>query len=115
MAVPKAKTKAMTSGMYQRADSAWSHSKGKTDFVRRSSPKTIKMERMRNPRATQDVLGFRQAYMNLRLIPKSKIRKGAPMETMIGPQKIGTLVRSRRYPKMVMEGINGWFKVTPSQ
>jgi hypothetical protein len=67
---------------------------------------------MKNPRATQDVLGFRQAYINLRLIPKSKIRKGAPMETMIGPQKIGTFVRSRRYPKMSKEGTNGGFKVT---
>jgi hypothetical protein len=53
------------------------------------------MERIINPRATQEVLGFRQAYMNLHLIPKSKTRQGALMATMIGPQKIGSFERVR--------------------
>jgi hypothetical protein len=53
------------------------------------------MERIINPRATQEVLGFRQAYMNLHLIPRSKIRKGVPMATITGPQRIGTLERFR--------------------
>src|SRR4030042_3658270 len=95
MAVPKAKAKANTSRILQRGDSAWSHSKGRTDLARRTRPKTMKMERIINPRATQEVLGFRQAYMNLHLIPRSKIRKGAPTETMIGPHKIGTFERLR--------------------
>src|SRR3989304_9943867 len=95
MAVPRAKTKAMISTMRQGKDSAWSHSKGRTDLARRARPKIMKMERMINPRATQEVLGFRQAYMNLHLIPKSKIRQGALIATMIGPQKIGTFERFR--------------------
>ena len=95
MAVAKAKRRAMASGIRHSVESAWSHSKGRMDLARRTRPKTMKMERMINPRATQEVLGFRQAYINLHLIPRSKIRKGAPMATMIGPQKIGTLERLR--------------------
>src|SRR4030042_5247723 len=95
MAVPRAKIKAMISTMRQGTDSTWSHSKGRTDLARRARPKIMKMERMINPRATQEVLGFRQAYMNLHLIPRSKMRKGAPMQTMIGPHKIGTFERLR--------------------
>ena len=93
MAVPKAKAKAMISMIRQRRDSGWSHSKGRMDLAKRARPIIMKMERMINPRATQEVLGFRQAYMNLHLIPRSKMRKGAPMATMIGPQRIGTLKR----------------------
>ena len=115
MAVPRAKTKAMISGMRQRTDSAWSHSKGRTDLARRTRPKIMKMERIINPQATQEVLGFRQAYMNLHLIPKSKMRKGAPMATMIGPQRIGTLERFRVWPKRTMEGRNRGFNFTPIQ
>jgi hypothetical protein len=95
MAVPKAKTSAMNSGIRQKAESAWSHLKGRIDLARRTNPKMMKMERIINPRATQEVFGFRQAYINLHFIPRSKIRNGAPIATMIGPQKIGTCDRLR--------------------
>ena len=50
---------------------------------------------MRNPRATQDVLGFRQAYRNLLLMPRSRIRNGALMATRIGPQRIAAFAGSK--------------------
>src|SRR4030042_5005018 len=101
----------MTSRMCQRPDSGWSHSKDKTDFVRRTSPKIIKAERMINPRATQDVLGFKQAYKNLFLIPRSKIRKGAPMATRMGPHKMAAFAGSKGRPQIntALEGLmNQW-------
>lgn len=116
MAVPKAKMKAMISGIRQRTDPGWSHSKGRIDLARRTRPRTMKTERMINPRATQEVLGFKQAYMNLHLIPRSKTRKGAPMATMIGPHRIGRLERFRAKPKAsTEEWMNGEFDFTPSQ
>lgn len=101
--------------MCQRADSGWSHSKGKTDFAKRTSPKTIKMERIRNPRATHDVLGFRQAYKNLFLMPRSKIRKGAPMATRIGPHKMAAFAGSKGRPQIntTLEGLTNQWMMAP--
>src|SRR4030067_2266990 len=115
MAVPRAKIKAMISTMRQGTDSTWSHSKGRTDLARRARPKIMKMERMINPRATHEVLGFRQAYMNLHLIPRSNIRKGAPIATMTGPHRISALERFKVWPKISKEeGINGGSNLTPN-
>lgn len=75
----------------------------------------MKMERMTNPRATQEVLGFRQAYINLHLIPRSKIRKGVPMATITGPQRIGTAERFRVRPKRSMEERMGGSNLTLNQ
>src|SRR4030065_2413337 len=99
-AVAKPKAMVMTSAIVQKVDSTWTHSKGKTDFARRISPNTMKMERIRNPRATQDVLGFRQAYKNLLLMPRSRIRKGAPMATRMGPHKIAAFAKSKGNPQI---------------
>ena len=57
---------------------------------------------MRNPRATQEVLGFKHAYKNLFLIPKSRMRKGAPVATKMGPQRSAGFAMSRLNPKKVM-------------
>ena len=115
VAVPKAKAKAMTSRMIQRRDSGWSHPKGKTDFAMRVSPMTIKIERIINPLATQDVLGFKQAYKNLLLMPRSKIRNGAPMATRIGPHNKAAFARSKGKPQRytLLEGLTNQLMRVP--
>jgi hypothetical protein len=107
MAVARAKITLITSSKIQRDDLSVSHGKAKIDPARLASPRRINAERIRNPRATQDVLGLRHAVKNFSFLPRSRMRNGAPRATKMGPQRRAEFERSKGMlqNRIVFEGL----------